>query len=74
MNSSLFQLAVDMLIRLGRSEEVFQLFINNKMIFEALNFVYRYKVKIEFINSETLDKLKLLVIDNPDLIRDFLLV
>ena len=74
MNSSLFQLAVDMLIRLGRSEEVFQLFINNKMIFEALNFVYRYKVKIEFINSETLDKLKLLVIDNPELIRDFLLV
>ena len=63
-----------MLVRLGRSEEVFQLFIKYNMIYEALNFVFRYKVNIEYINSETFEKIRELVKENPCLIKDFLLV
>jgi hypothetical protein len=79
-NNSIFQLGVDMLVRLGKSEEVFQLFINCNMVnvhfiklYEALSFVNRYKVKIEFISTETFEKMKILIKDNPTLIKDFLL-
>ena len=43
-------------------------------MFEALSFINRYRVKIEFINSDTFEKLKLLVKYNYSIIKDFLMV
>jgi hypothetical protein len=37
VNSNTFQLGVDMLVRLGKSEEVFQLFINYNMVIKIYN-------------------------------------
>ena len=74
MKSSTFQLGIDMLIRIGKPEEVFQYFIKYDMINEAINFVFRYKVKMELINAESLKKLNFEIKNNPYLLKDFLVI
>ena len=74
MKSSTFQLGIDMLIRIGKPEEVFQYFIKYGMINEAINFVFRYKVKMELINAESLKKLNFEIKNNPSLLKDFLVI
>ena len=66
-----FQHGLDMLIRLKRYEEVFMTLINKNMIVDALQFLKRYKVNIDYISSETADKLKQLLRENKSLVVDY---
>jgi hypothetical protein len=71
-NKNAFQFGLDMLIRLKKYEDVFMALINNKMLTEALLFMKRYKVNIEFFSSDTSNNLKSLILENKRLTIDYL--
>ena len=70
--NNIFQSALDMLTRLQKYEEVFTALINKNMLMEALLFMKRYKVNMEYISSDTSEILKKLISDNPRLVSDYL--
>lgn len=67
-----FQLGLDMLIRLKKYDEVFIALINKKMLKEALMFIKRYKVSVEYLTTESIDNLKCLIKDNRNLMIEYL--
>lgn len=71
-NPNSFQLGLDMLIRLKKYEEAFMTLINKGMLVDALLFMKRYKVNIEYISSETSLNLKKLVLSNRQIVIDYL--
>jgi hypothetical protein len=67
-----FQMGLDILIRLKKYEEVFMALVNKNMIKEALHFVKRYGVSIDYISSETALNLKKKIMENEQLVIDFI--
>ena len=71
-NLNSFQTGLDMLIRLKKYEEIFMFLINKNMLPEALLFVKRYGVNIDYLFSDTALALKKLIIENQQLVVDFI--
>jgi hypothetical protein len=67
-----FQTGLDILIRLKKYEEVFMALVNKNMIKEALHFVKRYGVSIDYMSSETALNLKKKIMENEQLVIDFI--
>lgn len=61
-----------MLIRLKKFSEVFIILINKGLLREALLFVKRYKVKIDYISQESKENLKKLVEENKKIVIDYI--
>jgi hypothetical protein len=68
-----FQFALDMLIRLKKYDEVFIALINRNQFVDALLFMKRYKVNIEYISSDAAAKIKNMIRENRSLVTEFLL-
>lgn len=68
-----FQFALDMLIRLKKYEEILIALINRNQFVEALLFIKRYKVNIEYISSDAVVKLKNMIRENKNLVTEFLM-
>jgi hypothetical protein len=68
-----FQYGLDMLIRLKKFEEAFMAMINKGMLAEALIFLKRYNVQINFLSEETVKKLTSLIKQNKNLVCEFLI-
>ncbi len=67
-----FQMGLDILIRMKKYEEVFMALINKNMLKEALLFVRRYGISIDYLSSETASSLKKKIMENQDLVLDFI--
>jgi len=68
-----FQYGLDILIRLKKYEEVFIALINKGMLSDALIFVKKYKINVNFLSDENVKKITLLVKENKLLVLDYLI-
>jgi hypothetical protein len=68
-----FQYGLDMLIRLKKFEEAFMVMINKGMFAEALLFLKRYNVQINFLSEETVKRLTILIKENKNLVCEYLM-
>ena len=68
-----FQYGLDMLIRLKKFDEAFMVMINKGMFAEALLFLKRYNVQINFLSEETVKRLTILIKENKNLVCEYLM-
>jgi hypothetical protein len=71
-STSRFQLGLDMLIRMKKYEEVFMVFINKNRLYEALMFLKRYKINLEYLSDGSVTTFKKLIAHNKSLMIDFI--
>ena len=68
-----FQYGLDILIRLKKYDEVFIALINKGMLSDALIFVKKYKINVNFLSDENVKKMTSLIKKNKNLVLDYLI-
>jgi hypothetical protein len=71
-DNNLLQTGLDMLIRMRKYDLAFSTLVRKNMLVEALNFIKRYKVKIECLDTQTNLELKRIALENSNLIQNFI--